>query len=275
MNIKVLSENTSISEKLGCEHGLSLYLQAGGRKILFDTGASPLFAENAAKLGIDLSSVELTVLSHGHYDHGGGLGEFLTRNTQANVYLHQKAFEAHLARRPNGAEVFIGLDKTLLPNDRFIMTGDHFVIEEGLELFAGVSAKKLRPTGNRTLLMKQPGQTPVPDDFAHEQNLMIQENGKLLLVAGCAHCGIINILERFYALQGRYPDLVVGGFHLSNPSSGQSESPAVVHEIGNFLQATGSMYATCHCTGQEAFTRLRGILGDKIVSLSVGAEIEL
>lgn len=273
--IKALSENTSSSEDLGCEHGLSLYLEAGDRKILFDTGAGSLFAENAEKLRVDLSSVELAVLSHGHYDHGGGLREFLKRNARASVYLHRRAFEEHLARRLSGAEVYIGLDQTLLPNDRFIMTGDHFVIEEGLELFSGVSAEKLRPSGNRTLLMRQSGQTPVPDDFAHEQNLIVRENGKLLLVAGCAHCGIVNILERFHTLEGRYPDLAVGGFHLSNPSSGQSEDPAVVKEIGAFLQGTGSMYATCHCTGQESFQILKEILGDKLVYLSAGVKIEI
>lgn len=78
MLIKVLIENTAISKDFGCEHGLSLYIETGDRKILFDVGASELFLENAKKLGVDVSDVDYLVISHGHYDHGGGLRAFLT-----------------------------------------------------------------------------------------------------------------------------------------------------------------------------------------------------
>ena len=72
MIIKVLSENTAASDEFGCEHGLSLYVETGKHRLLFDTGASDLFAKNAARLGVELSAVDTAVLSHGHYDHGGG-----------------------------------------------------------------------------------------------------------------------------------------------------------------------------------------------------------
>ena len=80
MKIKVLSENTAISEEFACEHGLSVYLESGGLKILFDTGASDLFLKNAKTLGVDIADVDLLFLSHGHYDHGGGLKDFLRVN---------------------------------------------------------------------------------------------------------------------------------------------------------------------------------------------------
>ncbi|NCA67648.1 MAG: MBL fold metallo-hydrolase, partial [Clostridia bacterium] len=77
MKITTLCENTSISPEFKCEHGLSFYVETKKHKLLFDTGESGIFAENAAKLGIDLSEVDIAVISHGHYDHGGGLPAFL------------------------------------------------------------------------------------------------------------------------------------------------------------------------------------------------------
>lgn len=92
MKITVLLENSKCREALTCEHGLSLYLQTGGKNILFDAGQTSAFAENAEKLGIDLKAVDLALLSHGHYDHGGGLATFLRINEKAPVYLQEEAF---------------------------------------------------------------------------------------------------------------------------------------------------------------------------------------
>lgn len=205
MIVKVLSENTSSSEKFGSEHGFSLYIEMETHKILFDTGASGLFAENAEKLGIDLTKVDLAVISHDHYDHGGGLKTFLGINSKAKIYLHQQAFEQHYANRPGGIKAYIGLDEALLPNERFVFYADRFTIDEELELFSDVKAKRLVPSGNADLFMKI-GDAYVQDDFAHEQNLIISKSGKTLLIAGCAHNGIINIIDQFKALKGYLPE---------------------------------------------------------------------
>jgi 7,8-dihydropterin-6-yl-methyl-4-(beta-D-ribofuranosyl)aminobenzene 5'-phosphate synthase len=77
MLIRTLAENTSLDSRLGCQHGLSLYIETGGRKVLFDMGADGLFTENASKMGVDLASVDVAFISHGHSDHGGGLKAFL------------------------------------------------------------------------------------------------------------------------------------------------------------------------------------------------------
>ena len=113
MKIVTLMENTSCLETLTCEHGLSLYLETRGYKILFDAGQSSAFAENAKKLGINLDQVDFVVLSHGHYDHGGGLGKFLECNQTAPVYVSSHAFEPHYSQ--NG---YIGLDLSLESNQR-------------------------------------------------------------------------------------------------------------------------------------------------------------
>lgn len=191
MIIKTLVENTSISEEYKSEHGLSLYVETKNHKLLFDVGASGLFADNAKKMGVDLAAVDLVVISHGHYDHGGGLKTFLNMNSKAKIYLHQKAFEKHYASKPNGEKVNIGLDEKLLPNSRFIFVDNHMVIGEDLELFSNVKGSTLNPFGNRDLLMIRDALL-VQDNFAHEQNLILTESGKTILLAGCAHNGIVN-----------------------------------------------------------------------------------
>lgn len=240
MIVKVLSENTTSSEKLGSEHGLSLYIETGTHKILFDTGASGLFAENAEKMGVDLTRI----------------------------------FEPHYANRPGGVKAYIGLDESLLPNERFVFCGDRVVIDNELELFSGVESKRLVPSGNIDLFMKD-GDAFVQDNFAHEQNLIISENGKTLLVAGCAHNGIINIIDRFNAEKGCQPDYVIGGFHLYNHGTKQNEAPNVVDDIGNILLETHSQYYTCHCTGIESYNRLKTVMGENIDYISTGEQLTI
>jgi 7,8-dihydropterin-6-yl-methyl-4-(beta-D-ribofuranosyl)aminobenzene 5'-phosphate synthase len=274
MIIKVLSENTAHFEAIGSEHGLSLYIETEAHKLLFDTGASSLFAENAVKMGVDLTKVDLVVISHGHYDHGGGLKTFLELNSQAKIYLHQKAFDPYFANRLDGTKAYIGIDQALFPNERFLFCGDHLVIDAELELFSGVLARRLVPTCNGDLLMKS-DDAYVRDDLTHEQNLIIHENGKTLLIAGCAHNGIINIIDRFIEEKGCPPDYVIGGFHLYSNGTKQNEAPRIVDEIGQILLDTGARYYTCHCTGSASYERLKAVMGEHIDYLAAGDQLEI
>lgn len=274
MRIKVLAENTSKDDMLGSEHGLSLYIETKKHKLLFDTGASDLFARNAVRMKIDLSKVDLAVLSHGHYDHGGGLEPFLSIHASAPVYVRQKAFEKHYSKRPDGTFKYNGLDETLLTSSRFVFTKDQHLIDEELTLFSAVKGNLLTPSGNKNLFMGDKS-APVLDDFSHEQNLVIRECGKTLLIAGCAHRGIVNILEHFHALYGSFPDDVIGGFHLYNIVTNQSEPPSVLSQIAQYLLGTNAVFHTCHCTGLESYRYLKTLMGEKIAYLSTGDEFIL
>lgn len=272
MLIRTLVDNRSDDENLGCQHGLSLYVETEKHRLLFDTGADVLFAGNACKMGIDLSKVDIAVISHGHSDHGGGLKAFLEINGTAKAYIQRMAFSDYYANRPGGDKVYIGLDKGLLSSSRFVFVKDGLIIDDELTLFSDVIAERLNPSGNEDLLMKQ-GDDLVRDDFSHEQDLMITEGGKKVLLAGCAHKGIVNILEKYRKESGSFPDIVVGGFHLYNKSADTSEAPETVDEIARYLLSTGSKYFTCHCTGDMAFKQLKNICGENMEYLSTGKRI--
>ncbi len=271
MIINVLVENTSISEELGSEHGFSLFIETGKRKVLFDVGASGLFLDNAKKLGLDISEVDYLVISHGHDDHGGGLEIFLEENKKAEVFIHRQAFERHYVHRLDGKLDFIGLNDNLKSNKQLIATSDRFIISKGIEVFSNVTLRKEQPVSNKGLIIEHNGKR-TQDTFAHEQNLVIEEDGKMLLVTGCAHNGIINILEHFHDLYRCMPDYVIGGFHLSSRSAG-NESDERIDKIGTYLNATKAKYYTCHCTGIEPYKRLKSIMGKNIDYIKTGKKL--
>jgi len=274
MIIKTLVENETTSAQYRTEHGLSLYIETKKHKLLFDTGASDLFLDNARKMQVDIAGVDLVVISHGHYDHGGGLKTFLQENSRAKVYLHRRACEKHYAKRPSGLTFDIGISDELEHNSRVVLVDDYLRIDDELEIFSAVKGRELYSTANRALLM-QDGNQLVEDSWDHEQNLIITEEGKLLLVAGCAHNGIVNIVKRMIEIKGRPADCVMGGFHLFNPTSNKSEDPHLIKAISAILLETGSQYYTGHCTGLIPYAQLKELMGDNIHYLATGRVVEI
>ena len=255
MKITALTENTAACG-LPVEHGLSLFIEQDGRALLFDMGQTDLFAQNAARLGVDLAAVDIAVLSHGHYDHGGGLRRFLELNQKAPVYISRHAFEPHF----NG-ERYIGLDVSLRDSDRLIFTDGVTKIADGITLYSCSDREKVLDLGSFGLNMKQDGKL-VPDDFRHEHYLLFEENGKRVLISGCSHRGIINIMEWFK------PDVLIGGFHFNKlPLDGALRSYAET------LASYDTDYYTCHCTGVEQFEYMKRFM-PRLNYLSTGGRVE-
>ena len=242
MKITVLTENTGRSG-LPTEHGLSLFLETGAHKILFDAGQSDLFLQNAEKLGVDLKKADLAVLSHGHYDHGGGLPFFLAYNETAPVYISPYAFDPCY----NAGGDYIGLPPALQGSERLIFAENGTEIGEGLTL---LSPQRRFPDLSRGLYRKENGRT-VPDDFRHEQYLMIEERGRKILISGCSHRGVLS-LARFYR-----PDILIGGFHLMNEPLNES-----LKARAEALNETGVSFLTCHCTGVPQFDFIKPYMKD-------------
>ncbi len=274
MIIKMLMENTSCSPTLDSEHGLSVYIETPKHKILFDTGSSNNFLRNSQKMGVPISDIDIAVISHGHYDHGGGLIGFLGKNSTAKVYIKEEAFGDHYSISSEGGEKYIGLDKSILNNPQIQFTQNHHIIDDQLELFSNVKGSKFKPSGNKQLFAKKDGQLK-EDVFSHEQNLVIHEKDKTVLMAGCAHKGIANIMEHFYLLNKSYPTHVVGGFHLYNRSKDKDELPEQVFALGEYLKSKATIYYTCHCTGTKSYNLLKEQLGDQINYLSTGSQLTI
>lgn len=273
MNVKVLVEDTSLSPAYRCEHGLSLYVETQNHKVLFDMGQGNLFLENAERMGVDIGAVDIAVLSHGHYDHGGGIEAFLKHNMRASVYVHADAFQSHCAKRENGRIDDIGLDPAIAWNPRVQVPRHILQIDDELSIFSGVIPHRLFPPANRALLMKMSDYEP--DDFTHEQNLIVTEGGEDVLFTGCAHNGIVNIIEAARALQGRIPRAVVGGFHLCLKKSASDGDTAFAVQVADALSAYDAVYFTGHCTGEEGCRLLGQRLGHRVFRLSTGLEFKI
>lgn len=241
MRIVCLAENTSANDYISSEHGLSLYIETSKHLILFDFGQTDLFSANAEKLGIDLSKIDVAVLSHGHYDHGGGLRKFLQINETAPIYLSPYAFEPHY----NGTNKYIGLDTSLADCERLRFTEDTSRIGDGLTLFSCNDRKKEFDLGSFGLNTFENGSF-IPDDFRHEQYLLIEDMGKRVLISGCSHKGILNIANWFSA------DVIVGGFHFSKLPLDNT-----LADYAKYLDQIKTEFHTCHCTGEKQFEYMK------------------
>jgi len=275
MKVTVLLENEACRAGVKYAHGLSMHVATDRHRVLFDMGPNAMFLENAEALGVDVKAVDVAVLSHAHDDHCGGLELFCKRNDRAPVYLQKHVWGEYYVITPDKFR-YLGLDKSLRKYEsRFRLVEGRTVIDDELQLFSGGMGRALWSHANDTLREKIGADYP-PDRFLHEQDLIVTENGKAALFAGCAHNGIVNILRRAEEILGRAPDAVFAGFHLYNPSLGRAEPRELIEAVARELAARpGTVYYTGHCTGTEAFGILRETLGERLAAIHGGSEIEL
>lgn len=266
MRIQVIMENTSHS-KCSCEHGLSLYIETNDTRILFDMGQSNQIFENANALGLDLSRVDFAVISHGHYDHIGGLVYFLKKYRKP-VYIQSTAKTEFLSCRQTCKS--IGISSDLYNDELIVWTHEDHSISNRIYLITNHSDHWPRPEMNQHLFKMQ-NNVRVEDDFNHEQSLVVEEGEHLILITGCSHNGILNIIESVHMKFGRYPNSVIGGFHLSSDKRNTVDSH--IDEVGQQLKALEIKCYSGHCTGHLGFEILKIVLGNQIDEIYVGKTI--
>ena len=265
VKMTVLIDNVA-SEPLAAEWGLSILITVDRRTILLDTGSGQRFAQNAQLLGIDLADVDVGVLSHAHYDHADGLDTFFAANDHAPFLLREGSCENCCAIK-NGAWEYIGIRKGFLDAYKAriqYVSGVH-AIADGIWLIPHRKASYASIALRNDLYAVRGGER-LPDDFAHEQSLVIETEKGLILFNSCSHTGMTNILADIREMLGRSDVYAyVGGLHLYKLTD---EELAV---LCNEIKRTSIEHIfTGHCTGDHAFSMLKKQLGERVEQFSSG-----
>ncbi len=276
MRIVNLIENTEGVPGCVCAHGLSFYIETKKHKLLVDLGPSEETLKNAEILGIDLTAVDTVILSHGHYDHSGGILSFAGINDHAKIYMQQTAGDDYFADDGETAEGeryrYIGIDKKITGLKQVEYVNGDLKIDDELELFTVKEKTHEIPFTNKRLLMKT-GAGFVRDDFDHEQYLVIRDEGRTVLVSGCAHNGIPNIMDAYVRKYNTPPDIVISGFHLMKKTDYSEHQRDTIIGIAEELTGYPTRFITCHCTGTDAFGIMKDIMKDRLEYVHSGEEI--
>ena len=278
MRIVNLIENTEGRAVCACAHGLSFYVETEKHKLLVDLGPSDETLKNAQKLGIDLSQVDTVILSHGHYDHSGGIMAFSAINHKAEIYMQESAKDDYYADDGKSAGEdryrYIGIDKDIMTLPRIrVVRGDHRIDDE-LELFTVNERSHKLPFTNKRLLIRKNGEY-VRDDFSHEHYLVISDGSMRILISGCAHNGILSILDAYKEKYSSYPDAVISGFHLMKKTEYTDEEFCEVSDIGRELKKYPTKFYTCHCTGEPAYRIMKLSMGEQLQYVHSGDEVTI
>lgn len=267
--LTVIVDNIS-DEGLPGEWGLSVLAEYRDKRILTDVGASGLFADNLRKLGFDIRDIDYAALSHAHYDHANGMPYFFKCNSKAKFYVRDSVRENCYAKKFIFRK-YIGIPKHVLTDyaDRIEYVSGDYEMCEGVYLIPH-KTPGLSGIGEREMMYRRVDRKWIPDDFSHEQSLVLDTDKGLVVINSCSHGGAVNIINE---IRSTFPDKhlygLIGGFHLFNKSDEE------IRRVAEDIKETGIDYVcTGHCTKDRAFAILKEVLGDKIEQLRVGLVME-
>jgi 7,8-dihydropterin-6-yl-methyl-4-(beta-D-ribofuranosyl)aminobenzene 5'-phosphate synthase len=275
LRITTLSENTAGMDGFLGEWGLSILVESDEAKVLFDTGQSLSTVHNARLLGIDLNRIDKIVLSHGHFDHTGGLRQTLSEiGREIEVIAHPDIWQAKYATRQGEEPRYIGIPFSRGELEglgaRFKLTSEPVAISDSImtsgEIPMMTDYEEIEPF----LAVKADGNFE-PDTFRDDQALIIKTPPGLVVILGCAHRGIINTLYHARTLSGvKKIDSVIGGCHLMNASEER------IRQTVDALKELGvGRLGVCHCTGMAASVIMAQEFGDRFFLNNAGTVLDL
>lgn len=273
MNLKIttLIENKpGINTELYYEHGLSLYIEAGKIKILFDTGQSGDFIKNAEILKVDLSKIDYVLLSHGHYDHSGGFEKFVSKFKEPYKLIVGKDFfnsKYKLIEEVNYKYNGNSFDEEFISRNNIsikYIKDDIYYISENIMVFSNFKSSNNFELLNPKFKIKN-NKKYVLDKFSDEISLAVKTDKGLVVIVGCSHVGIVNILETIMRRTNMYIYGVVGGTHLVEADDLR------LNKTIDFLNKNNiKILRMSHCTGEKAVKEIKSQFGEKFVYNNTG-----
>lgn len=267
--VRVLSDNRSTYGLLK-EHGLSFFIEVDEKALLLDTGAGRNFLYNASDMGLSLKKTQALILSHGHYDHTGGMGELLHLYPNLPLYAHPSILSRHYSRHDDGNFYNIGIHSShreliqSFPKEQWIPVEEKKEIVPGVFGVSSIEREEKYSLGTRGFFQDTEGlkADSVPDDLS----LLIRQNGMDHLICGCCHSGLKNTIKH---LKRHFSSLslhtLMGGFHLSHASDAQIE------DLGQWIESLNIKRLICsHCTGDRAYEIWSELLSIKVEQSSTG-----
>ena len=278
MKFQFIVDNKTETTRCMGEWGLSILIETGEKKILLDTGMTDLYAENAANLGINLKEVDGLVISHGHFDHTGGVPFFVECNEKAPIYLHRDAlFEAYgeddgaIDTEPCSIRWSDEEMDNIWPRIQF--TSGVTEIFGNVTLIGDIpDLEGYPPTEQfwRRIELEDGGFELIPDTMSHEQVLVVEEAAGIYIFSGCSHRGVIPTIKHVQQLMpGKRIAGLIAGMHLY-PASPQQRS-AIVEEVAALDM---DVIFPVHCTGMDAILQLKAKMGDKCIVACAGDKYE-
>lgn len=271
LSLTLLVENTARGAGVLGEHGLAWWIDTGTHRVLFDTGQGLALRHNATQLGVDLSRADAIVLSHGHYDHVGGLEGVLAVAKGAVLYLHPRATEPKFSGS-DGGTTGRRISVDYLERGGFRAEARRVVVtREAVEVVPGVWTTGEVPrrgasedTGGPFFLDAAMTQ---PDPLEDDQAIFVKTARGLVGVFGCAHAGALNTLDRISELSGKAPvRALFGGLHLE-----RAGRPRLDRTVDRLRELHPGQMGFCHCTGCQALRRLWSEFPDTCVQAAAGS----
>jgi 7,8-dihydropterin-6-yl-methyl-4-(beta-D-ribofuranosyl)aminobenzene 5'-phosphate synthase len=274
LGIWILVDNFASQRGWIAEHGLSLLVVTpDGRKILFDSGQGLALSRNTTRAGIRPEEIELVVLSHGHYDHGGGLSWFFGRECRPRLYAHPDVFTKRWISSESRQYTEVGLPweaRQIAPHIDLSLSSEPKDLGSGV-LFSGEIRDRhpQEQAGEGFVIMKggEFTQDPLTDDAC----LWIDIGAKRVVLLGCAHAGVIGTLDHIAKVAGQRPiELLIGGMHLI-----QADTDRLEWTVAELERNQIRHIVPLHCTGQPAAAYLANRLADRVLFAGAGDSFEV